>query len=276
MSDNCIVSSQPLLQSNNSIPPIDLTTGEYPKMSTPNNNQGAASVASALTEDEQEVDMPPLSSIWDDDKIEKINDRGNKEWVCGWCSLTFKHWNPTKALYHVAKVLSSVHVAKCRAYIPEKRLQRYRALVKEKQDKKAAQKRIAEANAEAIEDQQADVTASRLASKVARRSSGSTSAPSEVVIDMTVGQPSVLSSGQKSVKSSGQMALHSYRPHESQGGKNQRQSTVLEENEAACDTAIAQCIHGLNFSLSVGEKSLFQRMIVAARLTGDGSQLQVS
>jgi hypothetical protein len=183
-------------------------------------------------------------------------------------SSTFKHWNAKKALHHVAKVLSTVHVARCKAYIPEKRLERYRALINQKQFQKAAKKRIAEGNADAIAEQQADVTASRLASKVARKSSGLTSAPVEIVLDMTSGssQESVLSSEVQSAKSSAQMTLHSYQPHESQGG--QRQSTVLEENEAVADTAIAHCIHGLNLSLSIGEKSLFQRMIVAARLTG--------
>ena len=186
-----------------------------------NPGEDAASVASHFTEDEPEdVELAPLSSIWEDSKIGRTNDRGNKVWNCGWCGSSFKHWNAKKALHHVAKVLSSVHVARCKAFIPEKRLDRYRALVNQKQEQKAAKKRIAEGNADAIAQQQADVTASRLASKVARRSGGTTSAPEEIVVDMTGGsQESVLSSGVKSVKSSGQMTLHSYQPHESQGGQ---------------------------------------------------------
>ena len=82
-------------------------------------------MTSALTEDvAEDVDLPPLSSLWEDTKIQKSNDRGNKEWRCGWCGSGIKHWNAKKALHHVAKVLKGVYVARCKAYIPEKRLER--------------------------------------------------------------------------------------------------------------------------------------------------------
>jgi transposase-like protein len=48
-----------------------------------------------------------LSSIQHDDKVELFTSPdGKQRWKCLWCKKTF-HWNPTKALFHLARISKS-------------------------------------------------------------------------------------------------------------------------------------------------------------------------
>jgi hypothetical protein len=91
---------------------------------------------------------PPIELIWDDDKIEKvslacfclprkiviasteprfltinyilfvyqfIDSKGQKQWKCLWCGLTYQTWNATKALSHVNKIKRS-DISRCKSH----------------------------------------------------------------------------------------------------------------------------------------------------------------
>jgi len=52
-----------------------------------------------------EVNAKEITSIWDDDMVEKYTDEaGKKRWRCLWCKQSYSSWSATKALFHVAKV----------------------------------------------------------------------------------------------------------------------------------------------------------------------------
>ena len=43
-----------------------------------------------------------------------IDSKGQKQWKCLWCGLTYQTWNATKALYHVNKVKRS-DISRCKS-----------------------------------------------------------------------------------------------------------------------------------------------------------------
>ena len=46
-----------------------------------------------------------LTSIYDDDMIEKILDTdGKRKWKCKWCNGEFSSWNAMKCIQHVNKI----------------------------------------------------------------------------------------------------------------------------------------------------------------------------
>ena len=76
-----------------------------------------------------------LKSIMYDDKVEIFNDTdGRSRWRCLWCNKTF-HWNPTKALCHLAKVAKS-DIAICSGKIDDTHAANYNRLYNLKHKKK--------------------------------------------------------------------------------------------------------------------------------------------
>jgi hypothetical protein len=62
----------------------------------------ATTVTNALATNSQPPTTNPLTSIWDDDHVQrekKVN--GEKFWKCLWCDRKFSQWNSTKAINHV-------------------------------------------------------------------------------------------------------------------------------------------------------------------------------
>ena len=53
--------------------------------------------------------IEPLSILWEDDKVTKIEKDGVKVWKCGWCGIIFKNQHHTKALHRVAKLFGKEH-----------------------------------------------------------------------------------------------------------------------------------------------------------------------
>ena len=101
---------------------------------------GAAGAVDLNMDEEQNTDLPVLSSIWECPKINKItgfDDSGKpfSGWTCGWCPLEhdgsqpkpFRSTNATKALVHVAKV-SGYDIRPCRGRIPAEKSKQYRDL----------------------------------------------------------------------------------------------------------------------------------------------------
>lgn len=70
-----------------------------------------------------------LKSVWDFEKIEKRGgpDQASKCWKCGWCGLTLRGWNATKALNHVAKATGNNDVKSCSGSIPKATLAVFQA-----------------------------------------------------------------------------------------------------------------------------------------------------
>ena len=224
-------------------------------------SSSTAAAAAATTETaDSAVAVTPLESIWDSEHIVKCEcdeignkDIGKKGWKCMWCGIFFIGVNATKALQHVCKIFRpSVHVRPCRALITDVELKRYRALLKSKDDKKAAKKRERDAVDADITDNQEEVTSAVIAKKQSRRGSSAHSKTADVInvdVDDERKQPA-------------QSTMHSYAP------PSANQPTLLTSHEAALDTSIATMIHACNLPLSFGESPLFKKVLHHARLVG--------
>jgi transposase-like protein len=72
-----------------------------------------------VEEDTEELDE--LKTIFDDEHIEKYNDKGDGKprWRCKWCQNTFASWNATKALAHVVKT-SKADIKACTGRIDDR------------------------------------------------------------------------------------------------------------------------------------------------------------
>ena len=224
--------------------------------SNPNAAESSASTAQPETSDPGSKPYDtPLMAIWDDEEhiVKSIVD-GIPIWKCKWCGKEHKHWNAVKALAYVSKIFGSgTHVLLCKGHIPPEYLAWYRQLTKSKTDKKKANKQAAEEVQDSIAETRERITDERIAKK--------SKITDEDVVDL------VGSRGQ-------QRTMHCYDgvlplsqgQHSTSHG--QKTSTVHAANEANCDTAIAQMIHGLNLPLNLGQQPLFIAMVKATRLTG--------
>jgi hypothetical protein len=55
----------------------------------------------------RDASVSELQSIQYDDKVHLYNSAdGKQRWKCGWCNKSF-HWNPTKALFNLARISKS-------------------------------------------------------------------------------------------------------------------------------------------------------------------------
>ena len=81
--------------------------------------------------------LPPLASIWDCSKLDRVNivvdSKSVAGWTCSWCPSAdghpqfFKSVNATKALYHVLK-MNGGDIRRCLGVIPDDYMARYRDL----------------------------------------------------------------------------------------------------------------------------------------------------
>lgn len=77
----------------------------------------------------------PVLSVWDLGHVQKNQGvtKHDQTWTCLWCNLTFKHWNATKVLYHLAKI-SGHDVRVCKAAHDKGCRQQYLDMVKGRND----------------------------------------------------------------------------------------------------------------------------------------------
>ena len=70
-----------------------------------------------------------LKSVWHFEKIERRGgpDKASQSWYCGWCGLSLRGWNATKALNHVSKALGNNDVKACSGPIPKHTLALFKA-----------------------------------------------------------------------------------------------------------------------------------------------------
>lgn len=81
-----------------------------------------------------------LSSIFEDDMIEKFSDKdGNKRRLCKWCGTSFAGWHATtKAIAHVNKLTKS-DIKPCKVVIDEDHTTRYQSLLSSTKKKRVCQ-----------------------------------------------------------------------------------------------------------------------------------------
>ena len=95
-------------------------------------DESANVFASAAGEDDT---LPPIHSIWDDDRFKKVRDKDNKpRWTCGWCHYSGSGFNATKTLWHVAGVPGK-DVRRCKGKIDPLYKRRYELLLSKQQIK---------------------------------------------------------------------------------------------------------------------------------------------
>ena len=75
--------------------------------------------------------LSSISSIWEDEHIEKLEDN---QWKCLWCDVKFWIIDATKALAHVIET-KSMHIKRCTASIHKAYLSRYKELQQVKSTK---------------------------------------------------------------------------------------------------------------------------------------------
>ena len=63
-----------------------------------------------------------ISSIWEDDHIEKLE---NNQWKCLWCNVKFQRINATKYLAHIIGT-KFIHIKRYRSSIDQSYLSRYK------------------------------------------------------------------------------------------------------------------------------------------------------
>ena len=68
--------------------------------------------------------LSSISSIWEDEHIEKLEDN---QWKCLWCDVKFQGINETKAQAHVI-VTKSMQIKRCKDSIDQAYLSRYKEL----------------------------------------------------------------------------------------------------------------------------------------------------
>jgi hypothetical protein len=88
-------------------------------------------------------------SVWDFQHVQKLGStKADASWTCLWCNLNFKHWNATKALYHLAKV-SGKDVRTCKVVHDRKSKEMYRTFLSGK-DKSHTDMKVRNSNFEAL------------------------------------------------------------------------------------------------------------------------------
>jgi hypothetical protein len=90
-----------------------------------------------------------VSCVWDLQHVQKTGDcKANQAWKCLWCHLSFKQWNATKVLYHLAKVKGH-DVRVCKASHDKVSKELYHSMLSEK-DKSHLGQQARAANFEAL------------------------------------------------------------------------------------------------------------------------------
>ena len=71
-------------------------------------------------------------SVWDLDHVKRLGtSKADAAWKCLWCNTVFRHWNATKCLYHLAKIVGK-DVRICKATHDKKSKELYYSMLKGK------------------------------------------------------------------------------------------------------------------------------------------------
>ena len=94
---------------------------------------------------EADIDAESAKSVWDFDHVSRSGTcKADHQWKCLWCNQTFRHWNATKVLYHLAKVTGK-DVRICKASHDKKSQELYWSFVRSKEKASSGMEARAEA-----------------------------------------------------------------------------------------------------------------------------------
>jgi len=190
-------------------------------------------------------DLSKISSIWEDDKIEKFIDaNGKKKWKCLWCNnAPFGSWNASKALAHVSKT-SGHDIKPCTSFrIDDAHRHRYLKLVVAKNDKKKCRSNTNNNINEAI-DLHNITSATRLMYSKKKSRTGPSSASTPSTHHST------------GTSSSGFGGLQLQLPNMSMSGR---------DADCQLTMAIADLIHSRGLSFSLASDPKFKYMLLLAK-----------
>jgi hypothetical protein len=124
-----------------------------------------------------------LKTVWDFEKIERRGgpDANSKCWHCGWCGITLKGWNATKALNHVSKASGNNDVKACTAAIPKTTLSLFQSFRYQKMGAASVKRQHKDALTDAICENQMSIAVMFEGT----RNRQSNSAAAAATIDMT-------------------------------------------------------------------------------------------
>ena len=115
--------------------------------------------ASVVTDANSGSGGKTVKTVWDFERIEKKGapDNASKFWRCGWCGLTLRGWNATKALNHVAKAVGNNDVKACTGSIPKATLASFQAFRLKKMGKQNMKRQHQDAFADALSENQQSI-----------------------------------------------------------------------------------------------------------------------
>jgi hypothetical protein len=108
-------------------------------------------------EDEEEGDKKAYKNVWEIEKVLKTGStKANGGWQCLWCNHSFKGWNATKVLRHIAKI-PGMDIRPCKARIDDQTMMLYRDLYETKHSHRKEVKKSAELFEESVKQGQSSL-----------------------------------------------------------------------------------------------------------------------
>jgi hypothetical protein len=200
---------------------------------------GGSSSAAVTPGSKGSKDSTPSSSavaevktVWDFEKMEKRGgpDAFSKSWYCGWCGLSLKGWNATKALNHISKAPGNNDVKACSGAIPKNTLAFFQSFRFQKLGAATLKRQHKDAFAEKVSENQHSIAVMFQSNRNRASKSGAAA-----VIDMT-----------------------------GDGGEG-----VALANSTKLTSAIAEFVYSKGLSFSATEGEHFQQILKLSRLVSN-------
>jgi hypothetical protein len=203
--------------------------------------------------------VPELTAIQFDDKVELFTSNdGRQRWKCLWCNKTF-HWNPTKALSHLARISKS-DIAVCTGKIDDVHALTYRLLYNTKNKKKESNKTVQKSLEESISTHN-NTTASVLDAKrrkLAHVSHATENASSNTMSTITTLNTAISVEDGRSGQHTNKMGIKNYLQLKVHDGSN-------ASIESKLTMAIADMVHSCGLPFSLTSHLKFRRVLNLAR-----------
>jgi hypothetical protein len=209
-------------------------------------------VGSNMVVEVEELALPLIKSIWEDDRVQKMNDPNDNKprWKCSWCGYLGAGFNATKALFHVNKVRGN-DVKSCKGKIELPYKERYKALLSSLQTKRRSGEIMAQRLDTHIESHQDKISVAFHATKRLK------SAPPPPCASLSSVSASQFSTDSRMV--------------ESTRGNNMLQMLISNQiadprNESRLTMAIADMIHSLGLPFSMADDPKFRKVVALAKV----------
>jgi hypothetical protein len=125
--------------------------------------------------------LEDIKQVWEFAKVDKLGgpDDFSKRWHCGWCGSTFKGWNATKVMVHLARVPGNNDVKACSGPISKEMLALFRGFRLRKTSKKSVKRKKEEAYQSSVSENQKSMAVAWQGARI--RSSASSGAGSSAI-----------------------------------------------------------------------------------------------